>query len=124
MVTWWGQVLDMPDWWQELADIPEVDNYQELAWKIWASFKLPQQITKLHDVENYHLAPLTTPCLCWKYFLLLPNPKFPCQDIREAQLEKTVAYAQALQFWAEKSNPPTLECPGVEGSNGALHLLP
>ena len=35
------------------------------------------------------------------------NPQFPCQDIREEQLEKTVAYAQALQFWVEKSNPPT-----------------
>ena len=112
-------------------EIPEVDNYQELAQKIQASFELPWQISKLHDMEKYYLAPLAPPCLCWKDFLLPPNPKFPCWDIREAQLEKTVVYVQALQFWAEKSNPPTsrpttpfdMEHPGVEGSNGALCLL-
>ena len=46
-------------------------------------------------------------------FPLLPDPKFPCQDIQEGQLEKTVAYVQALQYWAEKSNPPTLGQPCI-----------
>ena len=31
---------------------------------------------------------------------------FPCWDIREEQLKKTIAYAQALQYWVEKSNLP------------------
>ena len=31
---------------------------------------------------------------------------FPCWDSREDQLEKIIAYAQALQYWAEKSNLP------------------
>ena len=106
-VTWWGQALGMPGWWQELVAIPEVDNYQELTWKIQASFKLAQWMNKLHDVGNCYLAPLVPPCLYQNDFLLPSNPKFPCWDIREEQLEKTVAYAQALQFWVEKSNPPT-----------------
>ena len=72
-VTWWGQILNMPDWWQELVEIPEVDNYWELAWMIWASFKLTWQMSKLHDVGNYYLAPLAPPCLHQKDFLLLPN---------------------------------------------------
>ena len=29
---------------------------------------------------------------------------FHSQDIREAQLQKTLAYTQALQYWADKSN--------------------
>ena len=29
---------------------------------------------------------------------------FPCQDIRVGQSQKTLAYAQILQYWAEKSN--------------------
>ena len=58
-------------------------------------------------MENYHQAPPALPCIHWKSFLPQPDPKFACQDIRELQLEKTVAYAQALQFWAEKANPPT-----------------
>ena len=106
-VTWQGQVLNMPDWWQELVEIPEIDDHWELAQWIRALFKLPQRMSELHDMGNYYLAPPVPPCLCWKDFLLLPNPKFPCWDIREEQLEKTVVYVQALQFWAEKSNPPT-----------------
>ena len=110
-VTWWGQALNTPDWWQELAEIPKVDDYWELAQKIQVSFKLPCQVSKLQDVRNYYLAPPTPPCLCQKDFLLLPNPKFPCHDIREEQLEKMMAYVQALQFWVEKSNLPTLGQP-------------
>ena len=33
------------------------------------------------------------------------KPDVPCQDIREGQSQKTLAYAQALQYWMEKSNP-------------------
>ena len=42
-----------------------------------------------------------------KEFLPLPDPKFTCQDIRELQWEKRVAYTKALQLWAEKANLPT-----------------
>ena len=35
------------------------------------------------------------------------TPKFTYRDIRELQWKKTVAYAKALQFWAEKANLPT-----------------
>ena len=105
-VTWQGQALNMPDWWQELAEISEVDDPQELARKIRASFELPQQIGELHGMENYHLALLAPPWLCQKDFLLPQDPKFPCSDIWMAQVEKMMAYALVLQFWAEKSNLP------------------
>ena len=36
---------------------------------------------------------------------------FPCWDIGEEQLKKTVVYTQALQYWVEKSNLPTLGQP-------------
>ena len=35
----------------------------------------------------------------------------PLQDIREEQLEKIIPYAQALQYWAERSNWPMLGQP-------------
>ena len=98
---------DTPGWWQELAKVPEIDNHQELAWKVQASIKLPQQISEQHGVENYYQAPLALLCICQKSFLPQHDPKFACWDIRESQLEKMVAYAQALQFWTEKANPPT-----------------
>ena len=58
-------------------------------------------------MENYHQAPPVLPCICWKSFLPWPDLKFACQDIRESQLQKTVAYAQAIQFWVEKANLPS-----------------
>ena len=103
-----------PGLWQELAEVPRIDDHQELAWKVWASFKLPWQISEQHGVENYYHAPSALPCIHQKSFLPQPHPKFTSQDIRELQLEKTVAYAQALQFWAEKANLPT---------QGQPHLL-
>ena len=103
----------MPGWWPELAKIPGVDDHQELAWKVWASFKLPQQISEWHGMENYHQAPPALLCICQKDFLPQPDPKFACWDIRESQLEKAVAYAQALQFWVEKANLPTQGQPGI-----------
>ena len=104
----------MPGWWLELAKIPGMDNHQELAWKVRASFELPQQISEQHGMENYHQTPLAPLCICWKDFLQQPDSKFACQDIRELQLQKTMAYAQALQFWVEKANLPT---------QGQPHLL-
>ena len=83
----------MPGWWPELAKVPGVDDHQELAQKVWASFKFPWQINEWHGMENYHQAPLAPLCICQKSFLPQTNPKFTCQDIRESQLEKTVAYA-------------------------------
>ena len=101
-----GWAVDMPSWWQELGRIPEVGDLHELAQKIWASFKHPQWISKIHYMENYYLAHPSPKCLHQKDFLLPPDPMFPCWDIREEKLKKTVAYTQALQCWAEKFNQP------------------
>ena len=40
-------------------------------------------------------------------FPAAPSTIFACRDIREVLREKTIAYAHALQYWVEKSNPPT-----------------
>ena len=95
-VTWRAWVHDMPGWWLKLAKVPGVDDHQELAQEVQASFELPQQISEQHGVENYHQAPLALLCICQKIFLPQPDPKFACRDIRELQLEKMVAYAQAF----------------------------
>ena len=110
-VTWQAWAHNMPDWWLELAKISDVDDHWELAQKVCASFELPWQISEQHGVENYHQAPPALLCIFWKDFLPQHDSKFTCQDIRESQLEKTVAYTQALQFWAEKANLPTLGQP-------------
>ena len=64
-------------------------------------------MSEVYEDENYHLAPPVPKCLCQKDFLL-PHPRFPCHDIWEEQWKKTIAYAQALQYWAERANLPML----------------
>ena len=97
----------MPGCWQELVKVPEVEDHQDLDQKVWASFKIPQQISEQYNMGNYQQAPLALPCICQKDFLPQPDPKFAWQDIRELEVEKKVAYAQTPQFWAEKANLPT-----------------
>ena len=63
-IEWRGPAVDTPDWWWELEMISEVDDVQELALKIQASFKLLQWMSKEHNVENYYLAPLAPHCIC------------------------------------------------------------
>ena len=83
-VTWQARVHDTPGWWQELAKIPGMDDHQELAQQVWASFELPTCISEQHGTENYHQAPPALPCIHWKDFLPLPDPQFACWDIRES----------------------------------------
>ena len=99
-------MVDTPSWWWELEMIPDVDDIQELAQKIWASFKLSQWMSEVHGIDNYYLAPPAPNCLCQKDFLLLPALRFPYWDLQEEQQKKTVAYAQALQCWAKRAHPP------------------
>ena len=72
-----------------------------------ASFQLPQKVSEQCQVNNDHQAPLALPCLHQRNFLPPPDSVFGCQDIWEVQWEKMVAYAWALQFWAEKADMPT-----------------
>ena len=104
---WKAEAYKMPSWWRELMVVPGVENREDLAWEVWASFQLPKRASELHEVENYHQAPPALPCLLWKNFLPPSNSIFACQDIQEMQHEKTVAYAQALKFLVEKVDLPT-----------------
>ena len=79
--------------------------------------------SEAQDVENDYLLPLAPKCICQKEFLLPPNLMFLCQDFREGQSQKTLAYAQALQYCGEKANPlmPGQPCLlRIEEGDGAL----
>ena len=38
----WHTQLDMPAWWWELKEVPDQNNLQEFAQKVWASFEVPK----------------------------------------------------------------------------------
>ena len=76
-VEWRGQIIAAPAWWWELLEILGVSNIQELGQKIRSSFELPQWMSKIHDVENYYLAPPAPRCIWQKAFLPPLNPCSP-----------------------------------------------
>ena len=86
----------------ELVTIPNVGDPRSLAYKICASFEIPWVRCKaLRDYTTPH-APK---CIQRKMFLLFPDPHLPCQDYCLKEPQRNLAYAQALQYWAEKDNP-------------------
>ena len=86
--------------------IPHVDNHCRLSQKVQASFKISWVRCKALKVCNDYSSPPAPKCVGRKAFLPIPDPMIPCQDNREGQPQKTLAYAQALQYWAKKASPP------------------
>ena len=110
-IAWRGCQVHTPNWWQELVWIPGINNSQELDQKIRASFEVPWAKSQAQDVKNDYSAPPAPKCISRKEFLSPQDQMFPSQDFREGQSQKTLAYAQALQYWAEKATLPMLDWP-------------
>ena len=91
-----------------------MEDCRKLAREVWASFWLPQQMQELGMKEANLQAPPALPCLGRCRFMPPAESIYTCRDIREIPWEKVVAYARALQHWAEEINPP---------AEGGSHLL-
>ena len=83
--------------WGELIAIPEVEDLKKLAWKIWAFFSIPTIRCETFPDQGYTVPP-GPKCLTRSRFIP-DNPAY--QDVQLQPLLKTMAYAQAWQFWAE-----------------------
>ena len=51
------------------------------------------------------MAPPAPRCICQEEFLPPPDPMFPCWDIREGQLQKTVAYDASPTVLGREGQP-------------------
>ena len=91
----------MPDWWGELVTIPNPGDPERLAHRICASFEVPQ--VRCKALRDYTMPPAPK-CIQKKMFLLVPHPHLLCQDYHSKEPQRTLAYAQALQYWAEQAN--------------------
>ena len=130
---WRGQALDMPSWWQELVEIPEVDDFQELAQKIQASFELPpenEQTTQCRELPPGSPSIQMSPCQ--KEFPPTARSKVPLPGyLRGTVGEDHVTYVQyspilgreIQQTYTGPTMPFGGEHPQVEGSDGAICLL-
>ena len=105
-VPWKAERCETPEWWTKLSTVPGTDDCRKLARELQASFRLPRQMQELGAEEATLQAPPMPPCLCRQKFMLLAELIYACRDIREIPRENVVAYARALQHWAEQNNLP------------------
>ena len=105
-VPWKAERCETLEWWTELSTVPRREDCRKLAREVQASFRLPWWMQELGAEGATLQAPPTLPCLHRQKFMLLAELIYACRDIREIPREKVVAYARALQHWAEQNNPP------------------
>ena len=78
---------------------------ERLAKEVRASFQFPRCRHELDPKEAPYHAPPAPPCLHRWRFMPQVQSIYASQDIREIPWEKAVAYARALQYYAERSDP-------------------
>ena len=105
-VPWKAERCETPEWWMELLAVPGKDDHRKLVREVRASFRLPQWLWELGSKEATLQTPPPLPCLHRQKFMPPADLIFACRDIREIHWEKVVAYAMALQHWAEQYNLP------------------
>ena len=113
-VLWRANRCETPSWWAELSAVLEIGDHKRLPSEVQALFQLPQQMRELGMKEADLQAPPAPPCLHRQKFMLPAQSIYVCRDIREIPQEKVVAYARALQHWAEEIDLP---------AGGRPHLL-
>ena len=92
--------LGTPTWWEELGVILDIKDWHKFAWKVRASFYVLEVWIRA-SLEQGFTAPLAPQSLNWSTFL---PEKLVYQDMQQQPALLTIAYAQSLQYWAEKHN--------------------
>ena len=98
--------MDMLAWWWELQAIPNMEDHQELTWKVRASFEVPMVWSWAQGGENDYCAPPAPKSIGKDRFLPPLDPWMGSQDYCLGQPMKTLGYAKALQYWVERAKPP------------------
>ena len=96
----------MTDMWRELIKIPGHNNYQALAWKVPPSFEVPKACNQVKRVDNDHTPLPVHPPIGKHHFMPPADVRFGSQDYQLTQSHHTITYVMALQYWAEKAQPP------------------
>ena len=49
--------IGTPMWWKELGAVLGISDWQKFAWKIWASFYIPEVWSRMSPDEGYSVPP-------------------------------------------------------------------
>ena len=91
--------LGTPTWWGELKAIPDVADLHKFAWKIWASFHVPEIQSQASPNQGYSALPAPRGLNRGAF---LPE-RLEYQDVWQRLILLMKAYCRCLQHWAEKS---------------------
>ena len=92
--------LGTPTWWEELGAMPGIKDWCKFTWKIRASFYILEVWMRAYPEQGY-TAPPAPQSLNRSAFL---PERLTYQDVWQQPALLTLAYAQSLQYWAEKHN--------------------
>ena len=106
-----GMMEGQEVWHSQLVGGIIIRSGGRLAWEVRASFQLPRHMHELDPREAPFHVPPSPPCLHQQRFMPPAISIFASQDIREIPREKAVAYARALQYFAEQNNLPKSDEP-------------
>ena len=101
-LEWQAKQLGNPTWWMELQAILGIRDPWKLAWKIRASFYIPE-VRMRTLLEPEYTAPPTPRSLDRNAFL--PDD-LSYQDMQQKPALLTMAYTRSLQYWVEKQSLP------------------
>ena len=96
----------MPTWWPELVAVPQEGDVHRFTRRVWASFQMPKECYCTTKGYNDYTVPPALHCIDWNAYLPLRDMRFATQDYCLSQPRKTLAYAKALQHWAEEAKHP------------------
>ena len=103
--THWEETLTL---WQELTAVPQKGDVQEFVKRIWASFHMPRECYYATDGKKDYTVPPALHCMGCDNYLPPLDMRFGAQGYWLKQPERTLAYAKALQHWAEVAKLPQL----------------
>ena len=113
-VLWKAERCETPDWWRELSAKPGKEDARKLSQGGEGILQTPTAVVGTGFKGGYSPGFPCTTIPLQKRFMPPANSIFVCRDIQEIPREKVVAYARALQHWAEQNIPP---------ATGEPHLL-
>ena len=93
------------------VEVPNQTDIPQFVRWVWPSFQMPKVRCHAEKMENDYLAPPGPHNIKRDAFLPFSTVKCGSLDYHVKQPHKTLAYSKALQFWAEKAQPPMPDQP-------------
>ena len=111
-LEWQAKQLGIPAWWMELQAILGIRDPWKLAWKIRASFYIPEVRIRILLEPEYTATP--APRSLDRNAFLPDDLSY--QDVWQKLALLMMVYARSLQYWAEKQSLPRSQnlCPLAE----------